>query len=86
MSRGISADVLRISENVGTQSLTLVNSVNVETECQIPDKILNGEYKISFCNPEAILSKEGRQLMKSNEYQKRVAAWVIDEAHCIKIW
>ncbi len=86
MSRGISADVLRISENVGTHSLTLFNSVNVETECQIPDKILNGEYKILFCHPEAILSKEGRQLMKSNEYQKRVAAWVIDEAHCIKIW
>jgi superfamily II DNA helicase RecQ len=52
--------------------------MNVDTECQIPDKILNGEYKILFCHPEAILSKEGRQLMKYDEYQKRVAAWVID--------
>ena len=88
-SRGISAGVLRTSVNVDTQSVTLFNdsvTCNAETNCQIPDKILNGEYKILFCHPEAILSKEGRRLMKSNEYQKRMAAWVIDEAHCIKIW
>ena len=88
-SRGISTGVLRTSVNVDTQSVTLFNdsvTCNAETNCQIPDKILNGEYKIIFCHPEAILSKEGRRLMKSNEYQKRMAAWVMDEAHCIKIW
>lgn len=53
MSREISADVLRISEHMDTQSSTLFNnSMNVETECQIPDKIINGEYKILFCHPK----------------------------------
>ena len=75
-ARGISAGVLKISENVDTQYVTLFNdsvTFNTETDCQILDKILNGEYKILFGHHEAILSKEGRRLMKSNEYQKRMA-------------
>lgn len=88
LTRGISADVLRTSqdENMDRQTTALFNSENVEPGSQTSDMILNGANKILFCHPEAILSKEGRQLMKSEEYQKRVVAWVIDEAHCIKIW
>ena len=46
---------------------------------------VNGQVKILFCHPEAILNNEGRTLMTSVQYQKRVVAWVVDEAHCVKI-
>ena len=86
--RGISADVLRVrnSDDFDTTAASLFPSDEDEPQYRIPDNVAKGEVKILFCHPEAILSKEGRHLMKSEEYQKRVVAWVIDEAHCIKIW
>ena len=65
---------------------SLFDFENVELEREISDTILSGANKIIFCDPEAILSDQGRKLMKSEQYQQRVVAWVIDEAHCIKIW
>ena len=88
LSRGISAEVLRVSQdnNMDRHTPSLFDFENVELECEISDTILSGANKIIFCHPEAILSDQGRKLMKSEQYQQRVVAWVIDEAHCIKIW
>ena len=52
----------------------------------LPRNILNGELKILFCHPEALLSADGRDLLKSQEYQNRVVAWVVDEVHCVQFW
>ena len=88
LSRGISAHVLRVSqdEKMDRQTPILFDFENVELECHILDTTLSGANKILFSHPEAIMSKEGRKLMKSEQYQQQVVAWVIDEAHCIKIW
>lgn len=55
-------------------------------EYTIPELIVKGKCKLLFCHPEAVLSKSGRALMKSDVYQKNVVACVIDEAHCIEMW
>lgn len=49
-------------------------------------KLRCGLAKIVFCHPEAVLSEEGRRLMKSDIYQNNVVACVVDEAHCIDMW
>lgn len=91
-SQGIAADVLR----VGTEGLESVpaslfdiNEVknrDADGNNTLSDNVSEARIKILLCHPEAILSNEGRNLMKSECYQKRVVAWVVDEAHCIKIW
>ena len=49
-------------------------------------KIMNGDVQIVFAHPEAILSKEGCNLMNSKVFERNVVACVFDEAHCIEIW
>jgi len=49
-------------------------------------KLINGDVQIVFAHPEALLCKEGRELMNSKVFQRNVAACVVDEAHCVEIW
>ena len=48
--------------------------------------LMNGDVQIVFAHPEALLSKEGRDLMNSKVFQRNVVACVVDEAHCVEIW
>jgi len=59
---------------------------SAEIKIKTSAKVLNGEVKILFAHPEALLSKEGRKLMKTDVFQKNVVACIIDEAHCVEIW
>lgn len=52
----------------------------------IHEDLSNGQCSIVFAHPEALLSKEGRELLASKVFQKNVAACVIDEAHCVELW
>ena len=52
----------------------------------LPNSVRNGEARIVFCHPEAILGTEGRMLLKTPAYQKQVIACVIDEVHCVDMW
>ena len=45
-----------------------------------------GNCKLVFGHPEAFLSSNGRKLLRSPVYQKRVVACVIDEVHCVMEW
>ena len=91
-SRGIAAKVLtkgqdNISETLfsptpGRQG----HAAQGIEDNKISSDILAGEYSIIFAHPEALLCKEGRQLMTSQVFQDNVTACVIDEAHCVEIW
>lgn len=52
----------------------------------LSDIVKSGELDILFGHPEAFLSAEGRQLLKSDIFKERVVACAIDEAHCVEIW
>ena len=67
------------------------NSDNEEEEDNLSEiitdrNIAQGKYRLLFGHPEAFLSTSGRQLLKSQTYQKRVVAITVDEAHCVQIW
>ena len=93
--KGIKAGVLctthssYVSPNLFEEvsDMSLEDSADAEVETQLISKDLkNGAFKIVFSHPEAILSKAGRDLLKSQIYQSRVVAWAVDEAHCIEAW
>lgn len=47
----------------------------------------DGSYQIIFISPEALLSgTEWKRLLCTDVYRESLAAFIIDEAHCIKKW
>ena len=52
----------------------------------INDKLVNGDVQLVFTHPEALLSVEGKNLMKTAVLQRNVVACVVDEAHCTEMW
>ncbi|XP_033730182.1 Werner syndrome ATP-dependent helicase homolog [Pecten maximus] len=49
-------------------------------------ELKNGTVPILMMSPEALFHGEWRQLFSSETYQTRVAAIVVDEAHCVEQW
>ena len=60
-----------------------VQCVELEDIC---DDVVRGSCRVVIGHPEAFLSQQGRKLMRSKVYQKRVVALAIDEAHCVQTW
>ena len=46
--------------------------------------VLAGRCRLVFGHPEAFLCGNGRKLLRSATYQRRVVSCVIDEAHCVE--
>ena len=87
--RGITADVLQVfnDERKATDSLFHSDKSKADGSLKNPSaKLLNGDIQIMFTHPEALLSKEGRELMNNEVFQRNVVACVVDEAHCVEIW
>ena len=95
--RGVSADVLQLSSDQSSDCASLFPSdhtTSAEDESSVGEaklkspneKLVNGDVQIVFAHPEALLSKEGRNLMNSLVFKKNVVACVVDEAHCVEIW
>ena len=90
--RGITADVLQLTSDDREATESLFHPKNIdessaESCLKNPSAMLmNGDVQIVFAHPEALLSKEGRDLMNSKVFQRNVVACVVDEAHCIEIW
>ena len=51
-----------------------------------PPDVKAGNCKLVFGHPEAFLSGNGRKLLRSPVYQRRVVTCVIDETHCVMEW
>ena len=96
--RGVSANVLQLVRDDSADCESLFcsekddpdreNSI-VATELKLKSprqKLVKGDTQIIFSHPEALLSKEGRELMKTQVFKRNVVACVVDEAHCVEIW
>ena len=87
---GITADVFRIPSDEyeslfdGEKSKTIAD--NTHSYCSTSVFDINDNVEIVFAHPEALLGKEGRDLMSSEKFQKNVVACAVDEAHCVEIW
>lgn len=63
-----------------------INEYFIEQDGEL-SLIQSGSCRIVFTHPEAFIScKEGRKLLRSDVYQQRVVAYVIDEAHIMIEW
>lgn len=90
--RGISAGVLQLSNDERRECESLF--VPDESTCDaseptlknLDSKVVKGDVQIVFAHPEALLSKEGRNIMNSDVFKNNVVACVVDEAHCVEIW
>ena len=52
----------------------------------VSDVIKEAKIDFLFGHPESFLSNQGRSLLKSPPYQRKVVACAIDEVHCVNIW
>ena len=51
------------------------------------EKIKHGHYSILFFSPECLLKDiEWRDMLQSCVYKQHLVAFVVDEAHCVKMW
>ena len=91
-ARGITADVLQLAVNMNEPAENLFETEQESSEHvakespKLPPHVVNGNTSIVFAHPEALLSKEGRELMGSKIFQENVVACVVDEAHCVELW
>ena len=50
-------------------------------------EIKNGNFQVVFTSPECLfLSMKWRNILLSYVYQQNLIGFMVDEAHCIKIW
>ena len=67
----------------GVPAVHVVSSVDESVEVAL----LEGRFRVIFISPEQLLRKKRwRDMLRSEMYQKHLAAFVVDEAHCVKKW
>jgi ATP-dependent DNA helicase RecQ len=69
-------------EHFGITAINLAEAKDALTKQQL----LNGEFTYIFGSPEAFLSTESRQMLKSKMYKENVVGVFIDESHCVAKW
>ena len=83
----IKASILKDTFNNESSTPSLFPSLCSAADIKnVSDDVKNGRLEVLFSHPEALLSDNGRAILKCETYQKEVAAVVIDEAHCIENW
>ena len=46
-----------------------------------------GDFRLVYFTPELLLAKKTwRNLLRKENYAKRLKAFIVDEAHCVKKW
>ena len=48
--------------------------------------VLNGEIQLVYISSESLFSRTYWRMFQSTQYQEKMIAFVVDEAHCVKIW
>ena len=97
--RGIKVDILHTESGISTQIEKLFDNSD-EASCEsdslnklqdiqklkLSKDITEGKISFLLSHPESLLSKDGRNLLRSKVYQENVVAIVVDEAHCVEMW
>jgi len=51
------------------------------------DEVLKGKVQLVYINPESLLSNvKIRKILLNSVYSQNLVAFVVDEAHCVKMW
>ena len=82
----IKASILKDTSNSESSTPSLFLTLCSETDIKnVSDDVKNGCEEVLFSHPEALLNDTGRAILKCEAYQRKIAAVVIDEAHCILV-
>ncbi|XP_065884181.1 ATP-dependent DNA helicase RecQ-like isoform X2 [Dysidea avara] len=58
-----------------------------QTDNDACTKVVNGEVQLVYISPESMLNtKRYWHMFQSDSYQNKMIAFVVDEAHCVKMW
>ena len=58
-----------------------------QTDKEAISKVVAGKIQLVFISPESIICNTlYRGMLMSSTYKEKIAALVIDEAHCVKTW
>ena len=62
-------------------------SIDSESDSVTSSSVLEGMYQVVFFSPESLISnRKWRNMLREEPYSSRLAALVVDEAHCVKKW
>ena len=54
---------------------------------ELIEEVHEGKYQVLFFSPERLLTDMGwRDMLQSAYYQENLVGFIIDEAHCVKMW
>ena len=82
----IKAGILKDTSNSESSTSSLCLSLCSEADIKnVSDDVTNGCVEVRFSHPEALFNNAGRAILKCEAYQRKIAAVVIDEAHCILV-
>ena len=82
----IKAGILKDASSSESSTPSLFLSLCSEADIKnVSDDVKNGCVEVLFSHPEALLNDNGRAILKCEAYQRKIAAVVIDEAHCILV-
>ena len=83
----IKADIVKDTSNSESSTPSLFSSLCSEADIKnVSDDVKNGCVEVLFSHPEALFSDTCRAILKCETSQRKIAAVVIDEAHCIENW
>ena len=76
--------------NIGAQGTTLKldeDSEDGSIECNVPLDLLEVcDFEVIYAHPEAMKKSQFARLMRSEVYQSKICAVVIDEVHMVSEW
>ena len=83
----IKAGILKDTSNSESSTPSLFSSLCSEADItNVSDDVKNGCMEVLFSHPKALFSDTCRAILKCETSQRKIAAVVIDEAHCIENW
>lgn len=74
-------DVLRQRHGI-PNAAALYGGLNPLERTQVLEGVVNGDYDLLYIAPEQLRNHSFREVIK----QRELAAWIIDEAHCLSKW
>ena len=79
--KALMADQVEKLGNIGIPAVSLTGKEDHETIQQV----MNGSYLLVYCSPECLLTTM-RGIFADSEFQTKLIAVAVDEAHCVTQW
>ena len=58
-----------------------------QRDCKALEQVVRGDVQLVFISPESIIGNHKyRRMLLTPQYQSKLVAIAVDEAHCIKAW